>query len=110
MTQKASVLERTRELGMLRAVGMARGTVRAMVRWESAMISLLGVVQGIVVGLGLGYAVVVALRNEGLKSFSIPTAALVSYLIVGLLCGILAGAAPAWRASRVNIVEAVQSD
>ena len=67
-----SVFERTRELGLLRAVGMTRAQVRAMVRWESVVISLIGALAGAALGIGLGLALSQALADEGIKAISIP--------------------------------------
>ena len=71
-TMSLSVYERTRELGLLRAVGAFRSQVRSSVRWESVITALLGTAQGIVIGILLGYAVIISLRDEGLRSFTIP--------------------------------------
>ena len=71
-TLALSVFERTRELGLLRAVGMTRGQVRAMVRWESAVISLIGAVSGAALGIGIGLALSQVLKDEGIKAISIP--------------------------------------
>ena len=73
-TLALSVFERTRELGLLRAVGMTRGQVRAMVRWESVVISLIGALSGAALGIGIGLALSQALKDEGIKSISIPVA------------------------------------
>ena len=73
-TLALSVFERTRELGLLRAVGMTRGQVRAMVRWESAVISLIGALSGAALGIGIGLAMSQLLKDEGIKSISIPVA------------------------------------
>lgn len=110
ITLFSSIFERTRELGMLRAIGMDRAKVRAMVRWESVITSLLGVVQGIVVGLGLGWAVMRALRDQGLKSFAVPVPLLITFLIAGFTSGVLAGVFPAWRASKIDVMKAISSD
>ena len=74
-TLALSVFERTRELGLLRAVGMTRGQVRAMVRWESVVISLIGALSGAALGIGIGLALSQALKDEGIKAISIPVAA-----------------------------------
>ena len=74
ITLVLSVFERRRELGLVRAVGMTRPQVRSSVRWESVITAALGTVQGIVVGLLLGYAVVVALRSQGLSTYAVPWA------------------------------------
>ena len=71
-TLALSVFDRTRELGLLRAVGMTRGQVRAMVRWESVVISLIGALSGAALGIGIGLALSQALKDEGIKAISIP--------------------------------------
>ena len=73
-TLALSVFERTRELGLLRAVGMTRGQVRAMVRWESVVISLIGAVTGAGLGIGIGVALAQGLEDEGITGISIPGA------------------------------------
>ncbi|HEX6420314.1 MAG TPA: FtsX-like permease family protein [Acidimicrobiales bacterium] len=105
-----SVFERTRELGLLRAVGMRRRQLRAAVRWESVIISLFGTVLGLAFGLAGGWGIVRALRDEGFGAFRVPvtTLALVS-LVAGLL-GMAAALFPAWRASRMNILDAIANE
>jgi len=105
-----SVLERTRELGLLRAVGATRRQVRAMIRWESVITAVLGAVQGIVVGVALGWAVVRALRSQGFTEFSVPTPTLVAAVLIAIVCGVVAAARPARRAARLDILQAVASE
>jgi putative ABC transport system permease protein len=102
-----SVFERTRELGLVRAVGASRAQVRSSVHWESIITAVLGTVEGLVVGVLLGYATVVALRSQGLKSFSLPIGTLVVVLLLGVFVGWLASLLPAWRASRLNVLQAI---
>jgi putative ABC transport system permease protein len=102
-----SVLERTRELGMLRAIGMTRGQTTRMVTVESVTIALFGAVLGIAVGLGLGWALQVALAETGIDVFAVPTALIFGYLGAAVLVGLLAAIAPAVRASKVNILGAI---
>lgn len=109
-TLALSVFERTRELGLLRAVGMTRGQVRAMVRWESAVISLIGAVSGAVFGIGIGLALSQALKDEGIKSVSVPTVQILVYLVVAALAGVLAAVGPARSAARVDVLKAVVTD
>ncbi len=109
-TLSLSVYERTRELGLLRAVGATRGQVRSMIRWESVITALLGAVQGIVVGSALGYAVVVALRDQGFEEFTLPIGTLGFVLLVGILCGVIAAARPARRAARLEVLAAIASE
>lgn len=109
-TLSLSVYERTRELGLLRAVGATRGQVRSMIRWESVITALLGAVQGVVVGSALGYAVVVALRDQGFEEFTLPIGTLGFVLLVGILCGVIAAARPARRAARLEVLAAIASE
>jgi putative ABC transport system permease protein len=109
-TLALSVFERTRELGLLRAVGMTRGQVRAMVRWESAMISLIGAVSGAVLGIGIGLAMSQVLKDEGIKSISIPVAQIAVYVAVAAVAGVVAALGPARAAAKVDVLKAVVTD
>jgi putative ABC transport system permease protein len=102
-----TVFERTRELGMLRAVGMTRRQVRRMIRHESIMTALIGAVLGIVVGILLSVLVTSALSSEGIV-FAVPAKQLVYFVIASILVGILAAILPARRAARLNVLEALQ--
>jgi putative ABC transport system permease protein len=107
ITLVLSVFERRRELGLVRAVGMTRSQVRSSVRWESVITAALGTVQGLVVGLLLGYAIVVALRSEGLNTFTVPWPAIIAVLVIAFLIGVVAAIYPARKATRVDILEAI---
>ena len=109
-TLALSVFERTRELGLLRAVGMTRGQVRAMVRWESAVISLIGAVSGAALGIGIGLAMSQVLKDEGIKSISIPALQIAVYVAVAAVAGVLAAVGPARAAAKVDVLKAVVSD
>jgi putative ABC transport system permease protein len=109
-TLALSVFERTRELGLLRAVGMTRGQVRAMVRWESAVISLIGAVAGAGLGIGIGLALSQILKDEGIKSISIPVAQIAVYVAVAAVAGVLAAVGPARSAAKVDVLKAVVTD
>ncbi len=109
-TLALSVFERTRELGLLRAVGMTRGQVRAMVRWESAVISLIGAVAGAGLGIGIGLAMSQILKDEGIKSISIPVVQIAVYVAVAALAGVLAAVGPARVAAKVDVLRAVVTD
>jgi putative ABC transport system permease protein len=102
-----SVLERTRELGMLRAIGLTRGQTTRMVTVESVTIALFGAVLGIGTGLGLGWALQVALADTGVDVFAVPVGLVFGYLAAAVLVGLLAAIAPAVRASKVNILSAI---
>ena len=107
ITLLLSVFERQREIGLLRAVGMTRSQVRTTVRWESVITSLLGAVSGIVLGVGLGWVIVFALRDQGLTSFQLPVTTAVWILVMSFVVGVLAAVYPAWRATRVDVLEAL---
>ncbi len=105
-----SVFERTRELGLLRAVGMTRPQVRAMVRWESVVISLIGALAGAGLGIGLGLAMSQALADEGIKAISVPAAQVTLYVVLAAVAGVLAALGPARSASKVDVLQAVVAD
>jgi putative ABC transport system permease protein len=105
-TLSLTIFERTRELGMLRAIGTSRRQVRRMIRYESIITALLGAVTGAVVGLALAIAAVQALESEGLE-LSIPTSLPVIVLLAAILIGVVAAIGPARRASRINVLEAL---
>jgi putative ABC transport system permease protein len=103
-----AIHERTRELGLLRAVGTTRRQMRSMVRWESVLVALLGAVGGIAVGTFLGWALVKAADADGFISvFQVPVGSLAVVLLVGALAGALAAIRPARRAARLDILEAI---
>ncbi len=106
-TLALSIYERTREIGLLRAVGMDRRQVRRMVRWESVIIALFGAVLGVVLGIFLGWAVTRALADEGLGAFSIPIVQVIAALIIAGIGGVIAAIWPAWKASKLNVLEAI---
>ncbi|THV33372.1 ABC transporter permease [Glycomyces buryatensis] len=102
-----SVLERTRELGMLRAIGMTRGQTVRMVTVESVTIALFGALLGIGVGVLIGWALQRALADTGVDVFALPTLLIAGYLVAAVVVGLLAAIAPAIRASKVNILGAI---
>jgi putative ABC transport system permease protein len=109
-TLALSVFERTRELGLLRAVGMTRAQVRAMVRWESVVISLIGAASGAVLGIGIGLALSQALKDEGIKAISIPGPQIALYVALAGVAGVLAAIGPARSAAKVDVLKALVSD
>ncbi|MCU1592002.1 MAG: hypothetical protein JWP11_3258 [Frankiales bacterium] len=108
-TLALSVIERTRELGLLRAVGLQRRQLRRMIRVESVVIAVYGALLGLGVGVAFGWALVRALHDQGVSEFTLPYGRLVQVLIVAALAGILAAALPARRAARLDVLEAVAS-
>jgi len=109
-TLSLSIHERTRELGLLRAVGETRGQVRAMVRWESVIVALFGTVGGLGLGVFLGWALVRAAGRSGTGAFAVPPVQLAIILVVGAIAGVLAGLRPARRAARLNLLAAIASE
>jgi putative ABC transport system permease protein len=102
-----SVFERTREVGMLRAVGMTRRQVRRMVRQESVVTALIGAALGLPLGTGLAALVTYALRDEGLV-FDLPVPALTAFVIIAVASGVIAAALPARRAAQLDPLRALQ--
>jgi putative ABC transport system permease protein len=102
-----TVYERTREIGMLRAVGMTRRQVRMMIRYESIVTSLMGAALGILVGVFLAALITHALSSSGIV-FAVPWIQLVYFVLAAILVGVLAAIIPARRAARLNVLEALQ--
>ncbi|HEY0937381.1 MAG TPA: ABC transporter permease [Trebonia sp.] len=106
-TLMLSVFERTREIGLLRAVGMQRGQVRMMIRSESVIIAVFGAVVGIVSGTLLGLAFSAALRRQGVAVISVPGSRLLLFLFVAAVLGLVAASLPARRAARLDVLTAI---
>jgi putative ABC transport system permease protein len=106
-TLALSVFERTREIGLLRAVGMTRRQVRRMVRYEAAIVAVFGAALGLVLGIAFGWLVVQASGSLGIEEFAIPIPSLIVILILSALAGVLAASGPARRASKLNVLEAI---
>ena len=102
-----TVYERTREIGMLRAVGMTRRQVRMMIRYESIVTALMGAALGMVVGIFLALLVTHALSSQGIV-FAVPYLQLVYFVVAAIVVGLLAAILPARRAARLNVLEALQ--
>jgi putative ABC transport system permease protein len=109
-TLSLSVHERTRELGLLRAVGQTRAQARAMVRWESVLVAVFGTVGGIGLGALLGWSLVKAAGSTTLSVFAAPPAQLAAFVVVGAVAGTLAGIRPARRAARLSVLRAISAE
>jgi putative ABC transport system permease protein len=109
-TLNLSILERVRELGLLRAVGMTRAQTRAMVRWESVVIAVFGGLFGLVLGVLFGVLAVAALRDEGVEVLVLPAGRLVAALVVAGFAGVIAGLWPARKASRTDVLRAIATE
>jgi putative ABC transport system permease protein len=105
-----SVYERTRELGLLRVVGMSRTQVRRMVRGESIIIAVIGGIVGLGLGIFWGWAFTTALREQGLDQFDVPPLQVAGFLVFSVIAGTIAALLPAWRASRMDVLEAIAEE
>ncbi len=106
-----SVFERTREIGLLRAVGMNRRQIRAMIRSEAVILALFGAVIGVVVGTGLGIALATSLkRSQEITVTAVPVSRLLAFLLLAALLGLVAASWPARRAARLNVLAAIAAD
>ena len=109
-TLMLSVFERTHEIGLLRAVGMKRRQIRAMIRSESVILAVFGAVIGIVVGTALGIALVSSLHTQGITDTVVPGSSLVIFLVLAALLGLLAASWPARRAARLDVLAAIAAE
>ena len=109
-TLALSVYERTRELGLLRAVGTTRRQIRRMVRGESVIVALLGGIVGTAIGLVWGWVFTAALESQGITTVRIPVTQLVIFVLLSMLAGVVAALYPAWRAARLDVLEAIATE
>ncbi|WP_242614152.1 ABC transporter permease [Actinomadura roseirufa] len=109
-TLALSVIERTREIGLLRAIGISRRQLRRMIRLESIVIAVFGAVLGMGIGISFGAALQKALEDKGLGVLSIPVGTLIVYMVVAAVIGVLAALWPAWRAGRMDVLKAISSE
>jgi putative ABC transport system permease protein len=105
-----SIHERTREFGLLRAVGMLRPQLRSAVRWEALLIAVLGTIGGLGAGLAISRVLVQSLEAFGLTTFAVPVGGLVSIVVGAVVLGLLAAVYPAWRASRLDVLDAIATE
>jgi putative ABC transport system permease protein len=110
ITLALSVFERTREIGLLRAVGMSRRQLRRAVRWEAVIVSVFGVVVGVVVGTLIGIALSYAVPNSVIDGITIPYATLIIVAVLAVFAAVIAALYPAYKASRMNVLEAIASE
>ena len=110
-TLSLSILERRRELGLLRVVGMLDKRVQRMVRLESVVIAALGTLSGVVLGLFMAWALILSIDRlaEANISFSFPWLQLLIILVLGLVLGLLASLIPARRSTRLDVLDAIQA-
>ncbi|MFZ2501045.1 MAG: FtsX-like permease family protein, partial [Nocardioides sp.] len=109
-TLALSVFERTREVGLLRAIGMSRRQTKRMIRLESVTIAILGAILGIGIGIPFGVSILYALRDEGVDVISIPQGQLAVFLVAAVIFGVIAALLPARRAARLDVLEAIATE
>jgi putative ABC transport system permease protein len=109
-TLMLSVFERTHEIGLLRAVGMKRRQIRAMIRSESVILAVFGAVIGIVVGTGLGIALSWSLKSQGITDIVVPATSLIIFLVLAAVLGLIAASWPARRAAKLDVLAAIAAN
>lgn len=105
-----SVYERTRELGLMRAVGMSRKQVRTSIRWEAVIISGLGTLLGLLLGILFSFSLVTVLENEGFSTFRLPIGQLLFLTVIASGLAVLMAAWPARRAAKLDILQAIATE
>ena len=108
-TMALSILERTREIGLLRAVGTTRNQLRSMVRWEAVIVGVFGALLGVVLGLVIGVAAVTAIPDSFISEVAIPWVWAIVFMVLGGLLGMVAAIFPARRAANMDVLEAIGS-
>lgn len=109
-TLALSVVERTREIGLLRAIGLSRLQLRRMIRLESVVIALFGALLGLGLGMGWGASAQQLLALEGLNALEIPWATIITVFVASAFVGLFAALVPAFRAGRMNVLTAIATD
>jgi putative ABC transport system permease protein len=105
-----SVIERTREIGLLRAIGLNRPQLRRMIGLEAIVIAVLGALLGVGMGVVFGWAIVTSLKDQGLTLLSVPTSTLGWFVVGAAIIGVLAALLPAYRASRIDVLKAIATE
>jgi putative ABC transport system permease protein len=109
-TLALSIFERTREVGLLRAVGMTRSQLRATIRWESVIIALQGTALGLLIGIFFGWALVRALHDQGIDQFTLPVTSLVAVVVLAWVAGVVAAVLPSRRAAKLDVLKAIVTE
>ena len=109
-TLSLSIHERTRELGLLRATGMLRSQLRSSVRWEAVIVAAMGTVVGTALGLVLSYTMVKVLVSQGITTFDVPVGGVIVVVIFGAALGVAASLWPAYKASKLNVLDAIATE
>jgi putative ABC transport system permease protein len=109
-TLALSVFERTRELGLLRAVGMTRAQLRSTIRWESVLIALLGTTLGTIIGVAFGWALARSLESSGFNTFAVPVQQLAVIVLLAAAAAVGAATLPARRAAKLDVLAAINAD
>jgi len=109
-TLMLSVFERTREIGLLRAVGMRRRQVRVMIRSEAVILAIFGAIIGIIIGTGMGVALVSSLKQQGITDTVVPVSSLLIFLVIAALLGLVAASWPARRAAKLDVLAAIAAE
>lgn len=109
-TLALSVIERTREIGLLRAIGVTRRQLRWMITLESVVLSSLGAVLGVILGIAFGVALLRSVRDQGLEIIAVPYGQVAIFLVLSVVIGVLAAILPARRAARLDVLEAISTE
>ena len=110
ITLALGVFERTREIGLLRAVGMNRRQVRRSVRWEAVIVSVFGALIGIVLGTGLGVVLSLAVPDNVISELAFSPSIIVTILVGAVIAGLVAALYPSYKASNMNVLEAIATE
>jgi putative ABC transport system permease protein len=106
-TMALAVLERTREIGLMRAIGMTRRQTRSMIRLEAGVVSVFGALLGVAVGIAFGWIAVLAIPGDIIDRFAVPLTSLALYVVIAAIAGLVAASFPARRAARLNILDSI---